>query len=192
MTKTNKEDRIQEEVATRMEARERTLNVKHNFHYMLFIFAIFVVLGAAYLWTLTLKTPLSRYEVFRSFIQAGIEPRLVVSEAGIIIIASASAAANCGYTVEELEGRRTTTLVPEPMREKHLASFKRALEEGPTDEVHIIRCQLLKKDKSLLEVELYVRVLDDPEMGRISIATIVPVENIKYTEAPKVEEVQEK
>lgn len=124
-----------------------------------------------------IKVPAYGWESLSILVEAGLEARLVVDDAGIIRLVSPTVAGICGYAPEELLGKPASILVPPNMLGPHLAGFANHLADKTIGQVKRIACDLQKKDGSLVYVEIILRIMTI-DYKRYAVVTITLQEKI--------------
>src|SRR5437867_7038888 len=98
---------------------------------------------------------------------------VATTEAGRIVYVNAAAEKLLGWPAGDLMGRPLTTIMPERMRARHLAGFRRYVE---THEPHIIgrpiRVPALRHDGSELEIEVTLSALRPLGGGDLIVASL--------------------
>jgi PAS domain S-box-containing protein len=101
---------------------------------------------------------------------------LVADQSGEIVHVSETAAHMLGWEADDLVGRRVTTIIPPASREAHVDAFTRFQLGGPARILgETRRVQALRKDGSLIDVDLTVNALDRRGGERAVIAALEEV-----------------
>ena len=101
---------------------------------------------------------------------------LVAADASNRIVAvSAAAAELLGWTASKLEGRRLVTIIPERLRDRHVAGFTRHLLDGSSRIMgRPVPVAALRRDGSEVSVTLQIERRRDPHTRALFVATLQP------------------
>jgi PAS domain S-box-containing protein len=114
---------------------------------------------------------LGRSERFRARITESIGEGLFVMRNGVITWANPRMSEISGYSLEELQGKNTEFLIPQPARFEPVASD---LVTSLTSEgVYSVEDKLVRKDSSVIDVQFYVTALGVTENGEGELLTAV-------------------
>jgi PAS domain S-box-containing protein len=101
---------------------------------------------------------------------------LVADQSGEFVHVSETAAHMLGWEADDLVGRRVTTIIPPASREAHVDAFTRFQLGGPPRILgETRRVQALRKDGSLIDVDLTINALDRRGGERAVIAALEEV-----------------
>jgi len=101
---------------------------------------------------------------------------LVADRSGALVHVSETAAHMLGWEADDLVGRRVTTIIPPAAREAHVDAFTRfQLGAPPRILGETRRVQALRKDGSLIDVDLTINALDRRGGERAVIAALEEV-----------------
>jgi PAS domain S-box-containing protein len=101
---------------------------------------------------------------------------LVADRSGELVHVSETAARMLGWAADDLVGRRVTTIIPPASREAHVDAFTRFQLGGSARILgETRRVQALRKDGSLIEVDLTINALDRRGGERAVIAALEEV-----------------
>jgi PAS domain S-box-containing protein len=100
---------------------------------------------------------------------------VAADDANRIIAVSRPLAAELGWEVDDLVGRRVVALIPPPLREAHVAGFSRHLHTG---EAHVLgvplRLPVLRADGSEVECDFLIEQADADGGRPVYLAWITP------------------
>ena len=101
---------------------------------------------------------------------------LAADDANRLIAVSRSAAELLGWSVDELVGQRVVTIVPEPLREAHIAGFVRYLVTGESRILGApVQVVALRSDGSEVRVLLDIEVAAAGSGRAVFTATLTPI-----------------
>jgi PAS domain S-box-containing protein len=101
---------------------------------------------------------------------------LVAADASNRIVAVSEAAKQLlGWENGGLEGRRLVTIIPERLRDRHVAGFTRYLLDGTSTLMgHAVAVPALRRDGTEVEVDLLIERRPDPATRALFVATLTP------------------
>ncbi|MER6980508.1 PAS domain-containing protein, partial [Streptomyces carpinensis] len=83
-----------------------------------------------------------------------------------------------GWPADELVGRRITVLIPEDMRDRHIAAFTSLLLTGESRTLgRPVRMSALHRDGRLIQISLLVQTQEARDGRSVFIARINPVQD---------------
>ncbi|RKN40366.1 SpoIIE family protein phosphatase [Streptomyces hoynatensis] len=108
-------------------------------------------------------------------VRASRVPTVAADETNTIIAANASAADLLGWQVDDLVGRRLTTLIPEHLRQRHRAAFASLLLTGrPRILGRSVPLPALHRDGRLVPVRLMIQLQETTDGRTVFVAQLVP------------------
>ncbi|MEU6281027.1 SpoIIE family protein phosphatase [Streptomyces sp. NPDC047028] len=130
-------------------------------------------------WTLVPREPSARPAELAAWQAGDVRtsriPTIAADDANRIVAANEPVANLLGWPVEELIGRRLTALIPEHLRERHVASFSRLLLTG---EPHILGRSVplpaLHRDGRLVPVRLFIQTQEAADGRTVFVAQLIP------------------
>ncbi|MBI2214178.1 MAG: EAL domain-containing protein [Acidobacteria bacterium] len=90
---------------------------------------------------------------YRHIVESASDGIICIDESGTVLSANAAVSTIFGYEPDELIGQNLTTIIPEPLRERHREGLRRHLEEG-THLRRKVRFPGLRKDGTIVELEI--------------------------------------
>ncbi len=130
-------------------------------------------------WTLVPRTPGAGPSVLTPWdaaaAQASGAPTVAADESNRIIAVNGPAADLLGWHPDDLVGRRLTTLIPEHLRERHLAAFSSLLLTGTSRIVdRSVPLPALHHDGHLVPVRLFVETQEMADGRTVFVAQLTP------------------
>ena len=120
--------------------------------------------------------PTSRPDLLAAVLDSLPAHTAVVDPAGRIVAVSRSVADATGWAIDDLVGRRVVTLVPQRLREAHVAGFTRHLTTG---EAHVLGVPLtvpvLRADGTEIMASLLVEAGPSPAGRAVYLAWLEPL-----------------
>jgi PAS domain S-box-containing protein len=102
-------------------------------------------------------------------------PTIAADDSNRIIAVNAPAADLLGWDADDLVGRRITALVPEHLRERHIAGFTSLLLTGESRILgRSVPMQALHRDGRLIPVSLLIRTQESNDGRCLFVATLTP------------------
>ncbi|GAA2253407.1 SpoIIE family protein phosphatase [Streptomyces roseiscleroticus] len=130
-------------------------------------------------WTLVPREPSARPSELTPWDTRQVEdsrvPTIAADDANQIIAANRAAADLLGWHADELLGQRITALVPEHLRERHLAAFTSLLLTGePRILGRSVPLPALHRDGGLLPVRLFIQTQEAADGRTVFVAQLIP------------------
>ncbi len=113
---------------------------------------------------------------------------IVVSDAsGAITLWNPAAERLFGFTQVEALGNTLDLIVPERLRERHWAGYRRTMASGETRYAHdVLRVPAVHKDGRALSIAFTVGLLYGPQREVTGIVAVIRDETSRYTEERKL------
>jgi len=108
---------------------------------------------------------------------------------GIIRLWNGGAQAVFGYAAEEALGESLDLIVPERLRERHWAGFRKAMATGVTRYGReLLAVPAIRKDATRISIEFSVALLRDPAGDVLGVAAIMRDVSERWTEQKELRE----
>ena len=109
---------------------------------------------------------------------------IVVSDAsGVINVWNPAAERLFGFTQAEALGNSLDLIIPERLRERHWAGYRKTMASGETRYAHdLLRVPAVHKDGRTLSIAFTVGLLFGPQRGVIGIVAVIRDETTRFAE----------